>query len=139
MMPLVTVIVFDPLSTVKDPVAPFPAESDAPEISPLDVIGPAVVLTPAKIYDTCLMLSMTDITGGETKQDQVAFQIDFIQPLISQTSLANALSSLMSKVTNGQPTTGSLAGNIGSTLGMPSMPSAPSIPGLSSFIPGIPS
>ena len=101
--------------------------------------GTYVVLTPAKIYDTCLMLSMTDITGGETKQDQVAFQIDFIQPLISQTSLANALSSLMSKVTNGQPTTGSLAGNIGSTLGMPSMPSAPSIPGLSSFIPGIPS
>lgn len=49
MMPLVTVIVFDPLSTVKDPVAPFPAESDAPEISPLDVIGPAVVAPPVPL------------------------------------------------------------------------------------------
>ena len=101
--------------------------------------GTYVILTPAKIYSTCLMLSMTDITGGETKQDQVAFQIDFIQPLISQVSLANAMSSLMSKATNGQPSTGSLAGNMGSSLGMPSLPSAPSIPGLSSFIPGIPS
>ena len=100
--------------------------------------GTYVILTPAKIYNACLMLSMTDITSGETKQDQVAFQIDFIQPLISKSQTANALSSLMSKITNGQPSAGSLTGSVGSTLGMPSLPSVPSISGLSSYIPGIP-
>lgn len=100
--------------------------------------GTYVVLTPAKIYNSCLMLTMTDITSGETKQDQVAFQIDFIQPLISQSSAANALSSLMSKVTNGQPSTGALSGNVGSLLSGPSLPGSSALSGLSQYIPGLP-
>lgn len=63
--------------------------------------GTYTILTPSYIYVDCLLLTMTDITSGETKQDQVAWQLDFIQPLISIASAAGAMSSLLSKATNG--------------------------------------
>jgi len=69
--------------------------------------GSYVVLTPANIYTDVLMTLMTDITGGETKQDQVEWQLDFIKPLVSISAAKAALSSLMSKASGGQQVTSS--------------------------------
>lgn len=69
--------------------------------------GDYLILTPAKIYQDCLMLTMTDITSGETKQDQAEFQIDFIKPLITQSEATVAMNSLMSKASGGQVVTSS--------------------------------
>jgi hypothetical protein len=63
------------------------------------------VATPAFIYTNCLMTAMTDITSGETNQKQILFQIDFVQPLITQQAASNAfsaLNSLYGKLSGGQ-------------------------------------
>lgn len=109
--------------------------------------GTYVVLTPAKIYKDCLLLKMTDITSGETKQDQVAWQLDFFQPLISMSAAKAALSSLLAKSSSGQPvTSASWSGaSTGTGTSMPgSISSFSSFGGggnplgsLSKFIPGV--
>lgn len=59
------------------------------------------IATPARIYGPCLMMAMTDITGGETRQQQIMWQIDFIEPLLTQSQASAAQSTLMQKITNG--------------------------------------
>lgn len=66
--------------------------------------GTYSIATPSYVYTDCIMLAMTDVTGHDTAQQQVTWQLDFIQPLISQAQASSALSSLMSKMTGGQPT-----------------------------------
>jgi hypothetical protein len=111
--------------------------------------GTYLILTPGFIYTDCLFLTMTDITGGETKQDQAAWQLDFIKPLVSVSAATNALSSLISKASSGQPvTTSSWSGpTVGSGTAMPGAsslfsgnPFSPStgLSQLSAFIPGLP-
>lgn len=108
--------------------------------------GTYIILTPAYIYTNCLMLTMTDITSGETKQDQVAWQLDFFKPLISLSEAKTALSSLMSKVTGGQQvTTPSWSGtSIGTGTTMPGSASSfqfgnnSFLSSLNKYIPGIP-
>ena len=63
--------------------------------------GTYVIATPAFIYQNCVMTAMTDITTGETKQRQVRWQMDFIQPLISTSDANAAFSSQMSKINGG--------------------------------------
>lgn len=63
--------------------------------------GSYTIVTPAYVYQNCVMTSMTDITTGETKQRQVQWQIDFIQPLISTSDANAAFSSQMSKISGG--------------------------------------
>jgi hypothetical protein len=79
------------------------------------------VATPARIYGPCLMLRMTDVTGGDTRQQQVMFQIDFTEPLISQADADAAQGSLMNKITNGVqisglPSWSGAAAGVGSAL-----------------------
>jgi len=66
-----------------------------------DAGGWYMLLTPACIFPTALMLTMTDITGGETKQVQVEWQIDFTTPLITLSAAAAAKSGLMQKLASG--------------------------------------
>ncbi|HXS04802.1 MAG TPA: hypothetical protein VN731_10020 [Rhodanobacter sp.] len=63
--------------------------------------GTFTIATPAYLYTNCLMTAMTDITSGDTRQQQVLFQLDFTQPLITQQSAANALSAFMNKLSGG--------------------------------------
>lgn len=63
------------------------------------------LLTPAANYYDCLMLSMSDITGGDTKQQQVIWQLDFMQPLITQQQAQTAIGSLLSKISGGNQIT----------------------------------
>jgi hypothetical protein len=60
------------------------------------------VATPAHIYTNTLLTTITDVTDGESKQQMIKFQWDFIQPLISLSQAQGAQSSLMSKLTGGQ-------------------------------------
>lgn len=59
------------------------------------------VATPARIFGPCLMTAMTDVTSGDTRQQQVRWQIDFIEPLITRAQAQAAQSTMMQKITNG--------------------------------------
>ena len=59
------------------------------------------VATPAHIYTNCILTSMTDATGGEGRQQMIQFQLDFVQPLVTQQAAQSALNALISKVTGG--------------------------------------
>lgn len=87
--------------------------------------GMYTVVTPSYIYQNCLMVSMTDVSGSQTKQYQYQWQLEFMQPLITQSQATTVQSSLMSTLTNatnpgvaaGNPITWSgLASNAASNL-----------------------
>ncbi|WP_186157957.1 hypothetical protein [Burkholderia gladioli] len=65
------------------------------------------VATPARIFTNCILTSMTDVTGGEGRQQQIQWQLDFVQPLITQQAASSAFSALMSKLSGGQQVTSS--------------------------------
>lgn len=67
--------------------------------------GTYTIATPAYIYTNCLLLDVTDVTGGGTKQQQIEYQWSFVQPLITQQQASAAYSSLMSKLTSGAQVT----------------------------------
>lgn len=68
--------------------------------------GTYSIVTPSYIYTNCIMLAMRDVSGGESKQKQFSWQLDFFQPLLSVASAQSALSSLMQKLNNGTQITG---------------------------------
>jgi hypothetical protein len=45
------------------------------------------------------------VTGGDTKQKQVSWQLDFIQPIVTVEAAQAALSGLMQKLQNGSKVT----------------------------------
>ena len=63
--------------------------------------GTYSIITPTFLYTNCLMTRMTDVSGGETKQAQWQWQLDFIKPLVSSEDAETTLSSLMSKIESG--------------------------------------
>lgn len=67
--------------------------------------GLYTIVTPAKIYTSCIMVSMTCNDGAETKQSQYAWQMEFTQPLISSADASSAQSNLMSKLSGGTQVT----------------------------------
>lgn len=69
--------------------------------------GTYTIATPSYIYTNCLLVQMTDATGGDTKQQQIIYQLDFLQPLITQAQATATYNSLMSKLSSGA----SVAGN----------------------------
>ena len=78
------------------------------------------IATPAYIYTNCLMTAMTDITSGETKQKQIMYQLDFVQPLVTQAQATNAQNSLMSNLSGGKQQINSLWSSITTASGNPS-------------------
>lgn len=73
--------------------------------------GTFSVATPAYIYNDCLLMSMPDITNG-SKQQQILWQLDFLQPLVSLNQASSALNSLMDAVTGGKQVVEGLGGNL---------------------------
>lgn len=71
--------------------------------------GTYTVATPTFFYTNCVMLRMSDITGGESAQPQTEWQLDFRKPLLTQNDAAGAQNSLMSKLTGGTQISGDSA------------------------------
>jgi hypothetical protein len=71
--------------------------------------GRYCIATPAMIYNNCLMTGMTDVTPPESRQLQIEWRLDFIQPLVTQAAAAAALGTTMQAVTNGSQTSGGLS------------------------------
>jgi len=63
--------------------------------------GTFTVLTPAYTYTNCLLTSLRDITPPSEKQAQIMYQWDFIQPLVTTSSIAQVTSGLINSITNG--------------------------------------
>ena len=61
--------------------------------------GTYIIATPSFIYTNCVMRSLRDISGGETKQPQYKWQMEFERPLITLDQAAAAESSLTNKFT----------------------------------------
>lgn len=83
--------------------------------------GAFSVVTPAFIYTNGLLLSLRDVTGGDDKQRQFLWQLDFTFPLVSLAAAQQALNGLMTKLTNGTPTssTPTWSGGAGLPVGNP--------------------
>lgn len=77
------------------------------------------IATPAFLYTNCLMTSMQDITSGNTVQKQVEFQLDFVQPLITQQQATTAYNALYGKIAAGQQVTSPASSNNPSLAGQP--------------------
>ena len=74
--------------------------------------GLFTVATPSFIYTNGILLNLTDISsGGDDIQVQTAWQWNFIFPLITLAQAEQAQNQLMTSITNGTPTDGSLSGN----------------------------
>jgi len=67
--------------------------------------GTFTVNTPAFMYTNLLMTNMSDVTSGQGAQRQIEWQLDFIQPLLTQAAAAAAQSSLISAITSGSQVT----------------------------------
>lgn len=64
--------------------------------------GTYIIATPSFIYQNCLMLDMSDISPEDAdKQQQIEWQLDFTQPLVTQAGAAAAQSSTMAKISSG--------------------------------------
>lgn len=88
--------------------------------------GTYTVFTPAYIYTNCLLTAMRDVSGGESKQPQYDFQLDFLQPLVTLQQAQQAQNALMKTLSNGAaPATPSTTSN----------PAGVSVPGIA---PGVP-
>jgi hypothetical protein len=82
--------------------------------------GTYSVITPAYIYTNCLLLDITDV-GAPGTQQQVIWQFNFFQPLVSVAQAQQAQSQLMQKLGGGSaPSVSSsfqsAAGNSGSSV-----------------------
>ena len=64
--------------------------------------GTFTVLTPSFVYTDCLLTNLVDVSTGETNQPQVAWQFDFVQPLITFPGQLGALSNLMGAIADGR-------------------------------------
>jgi hypothetical protein len=72
--------------------------------------GTYTVYTPAFMYENMVMISMTDNSRGNNSLPQNAWRFDFEKPLVTMADLQEAQNLLMSKLSNGLPTSGNLSG-----------------------------
>jgi hypothetical protein len=72
--------------------------------------GTFIVATPSGIWTNCILLDLVDASSGESKQPQEAWRWDFEQPLVTMNQATQAQNGLMTKITNGLPTSGALSG-----------------------------
>lgn len=86
--------------------------------------GTYTIATPAFLYTDCVMTTMTDITSGNTKQQQIEWQLDFIKPLISTSDANAAFSNQMAKLSGGNVLTSSSPSGIGGSNPIVGIPAA---------------
>jgi hypothetical protein len=72
--------------------------------------GTFVVVTPSYIEPAAILVDIVDASDGSSKQPQETWRWDFEIPLITLNQATQAQNGLMSKVTNGLPTTGAQSG-----------------------------
>jgi hypothetical protein len=80
--------------------------------------GTYTVATPVYFYTDTVMRGMVDVSSGDTLQAQVAYRLDFEQPLISLEAAASVQNLMMSQLTSGVQTTGANFG-LAPTVGVP--------------------
>lgn len=68
--------------------------------------GSFIVITPAYTYNNCLLQSMIDVTSPSDEKVQEVFQLNFIQPLITQSAATSTLNNALGRISLGLPTTG---------------------------------
>jgi hypothetical protein len=79
--------------------------------------GTYTCITPACMYEGCILERLTDVTDNTHSQAGAVWRWDFSQPLVSESSAAGAISSLMSKIDSGDKVTSSSWSNATSALG----------------------
>lgn len=62
--------------------------------------GTYVIATPSFFYTDCIMTGMKDASGGNSKQVQNAWQLDFVKPLLTVAQAQISMNSLMSKISS---------------------------------------
>jgi hypothetical protein len=72
--------------------------------------GTYTVATPAWLYTNLVMLSLTDNSRGNNSLPQNAWRFDFERPLVALAELQGSQSSLMGKLSNQTPTSGTQTG-----------------------------
>lgn len=77
------------------------------------------VITPSYPYFDCIMTGMTDVTSGDSKQQQIQWQIDFIQPLLTQQDAQQAFNGMLSMISGGQQLTSSSVSAAAAVSGQP--------------------
>lgn len=80
--------------------------------------GTYSVVTPSYIYTNCIMTGMRDITTDQNKIQEL-YQIDFVQPLVTQQAATQALNGLMNTINNGTPIVGQPTWSGGLAVGNP--------------------
>jgi hypothetical protein len=88
--------------------------------------GTYTVATPSYFYTNTVMLGMHDVSSGETLQAQIAWRLDFEQPLISLQDAVSAQNLMMSQLSSGVQTTGANFG-LSPTVGIPPSLAGPSV------------
>ena len=68
--------------------------------------GTYTVATPSYTYVNCLLTALRDVGGAESKQAQIVWQMDFMQPLLTAADAQAAQNSLMTKISNGTAVSG---------------------------------
>lgn len=78
--------------------------------------GTYTVVTPSYPFTNALLTKMTDISGGESAQAQIAWQMDFTRPLLTIEEATAAQNGLISKISaGGQVTSSDLSGSSASS------------------------
>jgi len=86
--------------------------------------GTYTVVTPAFLYENCILKLLRDTTGMNEQQAQSRWQFDFEQPLVTQQAAQAAQNALTSQITNQTPISGQPA-NSGAIAAAGSPSSAP--------------
>ena len=92
--------------------------------------GTYSILTPSYFYTNCIMLKMTDISGGASAQSGHTWQLDFVQPLLTLEAAQQAASGLMNTLTNGGKVTNSSWSGSNAVIGS-TVPGFSSVPAIS--------
>lgn len=77
------------------------------------------VFTPSYPFFDCVQTTMTDVTSGEGHQQQIMWQIDFVQPLITQQQAQTAFNGMLSMISGGQQLTSSSYADAAAVAGTP--------------------
>jgi hypothetical protein len=88
--------------------------------------GTFTVMTLAFPFTDAILLDLTDVSGGDTHQQQVEWKWDFQKPLVSLAAAQGAYNNLMGQLASGQPTDGSASG-ISATVGNAANPATPAV------------
>jgi hypothetical protein len=103
--------------------------------------GLYTIATPSYIYTNCIMTQMTDATGGSGKQQQIIYQLDFVQPLVTQAQATATYNSLMSKLSSGASVAGnnlpagsSIWSNAGTAVGSAAQSAVSGVTGLTGVV-----